>query len=271
MKSKEEIIQENDSENDNENEYELDFDEYEKKNKKKLLYNDNTYNEYLLKLKRGEFYQHHPLHEIIKFNDKNNYTNTNHVLSYVAMQKRILDIDKEIQLNFDYYSTVHEYFLNMCNPKQVNDLHPNEWKIKPTFLIKDNANEIMNEYLRCKCTIELLEEAKLKNEKDIINNEKYYKELMNESENSEEEDEDEELNWDEETNLISKEKTIWDKKYLKDLKMIFLQLLNEKCITNKEKLIRILERLINQFVIYHNKPISKYKLKNEMIQIFQLL
>jgi len=184
--------------------------------------------------------------------NKFNFDNENHILSYIAMKKRIEKREEKIPFSYNHSSTVHEYFINVDDIYKRKCNNPFEWKTRPTYLFREKVNDFLINYYKIYnkqkhqynyhelCYDDIFGERgscyakkdrKFKKNNIIIREEEEFK-----------------------PSPVDYEKIIEDR-YQRLIKIIFLNVINDKCIYKNEHLYILLSDIID--IIKENQLNSK--------------
>ncbi|OUM69891.1 hypothetical protein PIROE2DRAFT_2082 [Piromyces sp. E2] len=249
--------------------------------KRQLKYDAAAYLYYLLNRKK---YTNTLLHSVMSnIKNQNNFINENHFLNYIAMKNRIEKRDIKIPHYYNYSSTIHEYFINTDDNYKRKCNNTYDWKIRPTYLFREKINTFLIDYY-----------YRVYNKRrnhhhhhhhyhhrrhhssntynydvnDMIDSKNDYDDIYN-------------LSDDFEHNLLLEEHDIPKKddyikiqenKFLKIIRLIFMNIVSDKCIYKDNDLTILLNDLIEKIQEPFNDEncIDFSKLKNIILSDFQL-
>ena len=249
--------------------------------KKQLKYDDEAYLYYLLNRKN---YTNTLLHSVMSnIKNKDNFINENHFLSYMAMNDRIEKRDIKIPHHHNYSSTVHEYFINTDDNYKRKCNSTYDWKVRPTYLFRNKVNTFLLDYYyrvyskkrhhhhhhhhhhRHRSRHHSTNGYNSNNEMDIYGNDFDVDNLS--------EDFNKNILLEEHTlPTIEDYKKNQENKFLKLIRLIFINIANDKCIYKNKNLIILLNDLIEiiQEPFVGVNCVDFSKLKKKILSDFQL-
>lgn len=207
---------------------------------------------------------------------RNAFDNENHFLNYIAMKKRIEKRNKKVPHMYNYSSTIHEYFINHDDIYKRKCNNTYEWKTRPTFLFREKVNDFLLSYY-----YRIYNKEKHCYDYHRLYHDYIFNDLENDNISSDSNSRKSEKLKDKEI-IIRKEEEIkqptsedyekiLEKKYLRIIRILFLNIINEKCIYKEKHLYILLNDIID--IIKTNKLytlVNFTKLKKIILSDFKL-